>query len=104
MTNQEIERKRKSLNEQLKELDIIERTKNIPLQKLAIELHSLRCHSNHTDQCGWGYEISEDGHDWSRSTHIRYYEDAERLAEEFKRYSVNLKDATLILRITNEVR
>lgn len=36
-------------------------------KQLAIELHELLCHWNHTDGCGWFYEK-----DWTGYAHERY--------------------------------
>ena len=46
--------------------------------KLANALHDLRCVYNHTDQCGWHYEIHNGVADWSRGAHARYLESARK--------------------------
>lgn len=46
--------------------------KQSPERQLAIELHNLLCTHDHTEYCGWYYEISNDVHDWTRWTHERY--------------------------------
>lgn len=50
-----------------------------PAQRLAVWLHDSQCHYNHTDQCGWGYEITGGNHDWSRRTHADYLAKANTL-------------------------
>lgn len=38
-------------------------------QQAAITLHSNCCHSDHTEACGWYYEVTRNEHDWNGSTH-----------------------------------
>lgn len=42
------------------------------IKKLAIELHSLFCKDNHTDGCFWYYDIKNEEHNWSSSSHFPY--------------------------------
>lgn len=37
--------------------------------KMAIRLHECLCHHNHTDGCGWHYEIKNGIHDWNGREH-----------------------------------
>ena len=48
-------------------------------QRMAILLHKKLCNSNHTDQCGWYYEVNGIEHDWTRWTHSKYLEKANNL-------------------------
>jgi len=50
-----------------------------PEQRLACELHSMMCTWNHTDGCGWFYEIHKNVHDWNRGDHARWLEKARKL-------------------------
>lgn len=52
-------------------------------QKLAEELHEVLCRWNHTDGCGWHYEIKDGVADWSRYDHANYLKRAKALAAEF---------------------
>lgn len=52
-------------------------------QLLAIELHTTTCHTEHTERCGWFYEIQDKVHDWTQWTHKHYLEKAVELREEF---------------------
>lgn len=55
-----------------------------PPQILAIDLHSTLCHSDHTEACGWEYEIKgRTEHQWDRYTHERYLTKAEALLARF---------------------
>lgn len=49
--------------------------------RIARLLHEQFCNSNHIDQCSWYYETVRHGlaEDWSRSTHARYLEKAQRV-------------------------
>ena len=44
----------------------------IPDQKLAVTLHDMLCQHNHTDGCGWYYDIRQGIDDWSGSEHGAY--------------------------------
>jgi polyferredoxin len=50
-------------------------------KQIAVFLHSKLCHHNHTDYCGWYYEINGLDDDWSRSVHEEYLEKADKLLE-----------------------
>lgn len=72
----------KELVEQYQIIKNLEKIKNTMLRdvnsqsdagQLAIFLHKNLCKWNHTDGCGWYYEINNDIHDWSGSAHIRYW-------------------------------
>ncbi len=52
-------------------------------QKLAVELHEALCTWNHTDGCGWHYEVKDGIADWSRYDHANYLKRAKALAAEF---------------------
>jgi len=101
MTNENIKKEREEINKRLQELNVIEKEINIPLQKLAIELHSIHCRWNHTDGCGWFYEICDGSHTWTSASHLGYYKDAEKLAKTFEENNINLEGATNVLRIMN---
>lgn len=38
-------------------------------ERLAMELHGLMCNSNHTDGCGWFYEIENKKDNWESPSH-----------------------------------
>lgn len=42
-----------------------------PTHNLAIEMHEALCVHNHTDACGWHYEIKKGVHDWA-GEHARW--------------------------------
>ena len=48
-------------------------------QRMAILLHKNLCHCNHTDQCGWFYELNGIEHDWTKWAHKDYLKKADRL-------------------------
>lgn len=73
-----------------------------PEQQLAIGLHSALCHSNHTDMCGWEYEIQgSDGHQWDRHAHSSYLKKAEALSAQFP--NADLSFAGDLLRAIREL-
>ena len=50
-----------------------------PEQMLAITLHDTLCRHNHTDGCGWHYELDDDKHMWTRSTHRHWHANATQM-------------------------
>lgn len=53
-----------------------------PEQRLADDLHTALCRSNHSDGCPWGYELpGAKGEEWTRSEHKRWLTHARALIE-----------------------
>jgi hypothetical protein len=51
--------------------------------KLAILIHDHSCGYNHTDGCGWMYEMKNGLHDWNHGeAHYPYLEKARKAIEE----------------------
>lgn len=50
-------------------------------KRMAILLHKNLCLCNHTDMCGWYYEIDGVIHDWEGYTHKEYLEKANKLIQ-----------------------
>lgn len=48
-------------------------------RELALFLHDNFCIWNHTDGCGWYYEIHSQQHDWNQSSHQSYYRQAKKM-------------------------
>ena len=62
---------------------------SMPLnERLAIEIHSALCHWNHTDGCGWFYEIKDGKHDWSRNAHKRSLNSANAVLGKIKQLGI----------------
>lgn len=59
-----------------------------PSQTLAIALHGGLCHENHTDGCGWLYEVHNEAHDWDGRIHTRFLVQACRLLEKGHAFSL----------------
>lgn len=49
-----------------------ERATSEPDLDLACKLHTVLCHANHTDGCGWMYEFDKGLHNWGGADHQRY--------------------------------
>lgn len=85
MTLNELQHKRKSLLEALEKIDadIEKEQKNLeslsPEERIAVQLHDAKCTWNHTDGCGWYYEVSKGVHNWSGSSHAAYLRSAQKL-------------------------
>ncbi len=84
MSNAEQIRKLEKQIAELKEADERFAALN-PAHRLAITLHSTLCHHNHTDGCGWEYEMlprtqgtvgPNNNHNWNSHTHNHYLQKA----------------------------
>lgn len=47
-----------------KAIEDAENERLTPEQKLAVVMHEVMCHHNHTDGCGWYYETKNRQHRW----------------------------------------
>lgn len=66
--------------EQLKQKEASIRA--LPLtQRLAVVMHDHQCTWNHTDGCGWHYEVVNNVHDFRGSAHKPWLEVAERVVK-----------------------
>ncbi len=76
--------------------------KATPMQNLAEELHTMLCHWNHTDGCGWYYEIRKEVTDWTGYAHKDYFAKAVALT----RLNPNMKveDLTNVVATIEEVK
>jgi hypothetical protein len=72
-----------------------------PHKDLACKLHSTMCRSNHTDACGWYYEIKSDVHDWTGYAHKSYLERAVKAIDIARSKNV---DPTVIIDIIEAVK
>lgn len=67
-----------------------------PEQTFAIALHETRCRWNHTDGCGWEYEIkNRTEHQWGDWTHAKYLEQAEPISALFPELDLMLPSEVL---------
>ena len=72
----------------------LEEAKNESPEHLARQLHSMACAWNHTDGCGWFYEVDRNGaDDWSRQAHEIYLKKASRLIHSCKEQGLEVKKA-----------
>lgn len=67
----ELRRRKELLKTAKRELDT-----STPTHHLAIAMHHRLCRWNHTDGCGWHYEIRDGIHDWSGHDHARWLRNA----------------------------
>ena len=58
---------------------LIEAKLESPDHQLAKELHGMLCTWNHTDGCGWHYEIKNKQDDWTGHAHSEYLKKAQKL-------------------------
>jgi hypothetical protein len=79
--------------------EALETLKNTdPVYVFAENLHKTTCHNDHTEYCGWYYEIKDGKADWENGwTHKRYLEKAVALLK-------IAPDAKMVLDILETVR
>ena len=56
---------------------------SLPCQ-LALVMHKKMCRNNHTDGCGWYYEVSQGNHNWSGNEHKLWKDKAKTLLKELE--------------------
>jgi hypothetical protein len=71
-------------------------------EQLAITLHSLLCHWNHTDGCSWEYEGSGGKTDWNGYAHKEYLTKGRKMLAFCQCKGISSKDAVKILQIAKE--
>lgn len=85
-TTIELKRQIAALTKQLEKAIQEEETLNkLPLNHyVAILIHGRLCNHNHTDGCGWYYEVKNDIHDFAGSTHSYYVKKADKVIESMR--------------------
>jgi hypothetical protein len=81
-------------------------------QRLAITLHSMLCHHNHIDGCGWEYEylqrpagwVGQAPADWAGHAHSRYLTKARNVIDYCNRHKVTTDAAIEIMKIAKDSR
>lgn len=90
-TRVDIVKKREELQRELEELEI-EENRLLSLSddaRLAEELHAMQCNWNHTDGCGWFYEIHKGLVDWTGHAHAKWLSKARSVMKELPELSVD---------------
>jgi hypothetical protein len=72
---------------------------NDPLKQLAIQLHTTLCTWNHTDGCGWYYEVSNERHDWNGHSHKDWLKKAREVSTKLDEVGITQKQAFEVIRI-----
>lgn len=73
-----------------------------PEQQLALTLHNKLCRWNHTDGCGWFYEMKNGIDDWNRSAHGEYLTKARTVSRFCHNHGIDTKvalDLVAVLKI-----
>ena len=80
----EIEEEIAKLQKELAEVNdlAIDMAKGDP-KAIAIYLHDRMCKSDHSDRCGWYYEVHGGIHNWDDSSHKSWLERANRFIEKW---------------------
>ena len=58
------QRELKKIEDELIKLEALK-----PHERIAVGLHDILCRHNHTDGCGWYYEVKDGVHEWNKTTH-----------------------------------
>lgn len=72
-----------------------------PHKDLACKLHSTMCRANHTDGCGWYYEMKNDLHDWTGHAHKRYLDRSVKAIEVARQHNL---DPTALVDIIDAIK
>lgn len=72
---------------------------NDPLKQLAIQLHNSLCRYNHTDGCGWYYEVSNERHNWNGCSHENWLNKAREVSTKLDEVGVSKEQAFEVIKI-----
>lgn len=67
-------------------------------EQLASIMHSMLCTHDHTEQCGWYYEIRSNKPDWTGHAHARYLNKARKVIQTSKEQDVSADVAIEIIK------
>ena len=68
-----------------------------PEQRFACILHENLCKTNHTDGCGWFFEIDGNGvHDWNRYWHVQWINKVKILKGYFRYNNIELIEPNVL--------
>lgn len=67
----------------------VEPKDNPNVTEIAVRLHAAKCNYDHTEACGWYYELTDKGtvHMWTRSSHNRYLQMAVKFIDSIGGYA-----------------
>lgn len=74
-----------------------------PDKQLAKELHGMLCRWNHTDGCGWFYEIKNKEDDWTGHAHGEYLMKAQSLIGKCTEHNITFDYAIEIYKLVKGV-
>lgn len=63
-----------------------------PEQRVAEQLHGMLCTWNHTDGCGWFWEVSDGRPNWDGNDHGTYLKQARKLIHNCNEKGLNVDD------------
>lgn len=70
-----------------------------PDHQLAKELHGMLCTWNHTDGCGWYYEMKNKQDDWTGHAHGEYLKRAQKLIHLCKEEGCTVEQAVSMFKL-----
>lgn len=73
-----------------------------PDERLAVQLHKMLCHWNHTDGCSWEYEFSNGQVEWHGHAHGKYLRKARCMLMFCNEHNVSVDKVIGIVKLMNE--
>lgn len=97
----EIDKQIKVVNELKLKLEKVKQES--PEKLLAIQLHGMLCNYNHTDGCGWHYEIYNGVHDWTKGEHSRWLMKAQSMKCKCEEKGISVDDAIATFKLVKSL-
>ena len=90
-------------NQEVKDLEAqLEAVKlESPDQQLAKQLHDMLCTWNHTDGCGWYYEMKNKQDDWTGYAHKQYLGHARKIMHQCVQRKISVDTAIEVYKMVN---
>lgn len=100
-----IEEQIKKRQQELEDLEkqLVEAKLESPDHQLAKELHSMLCTWNHTDGCGWFYEMNGKKDNWTGHTHGVYLAKAQKLIHQCDQEGVSAEQAITMFKLVKGI-
>jgi hypothetical protein len=101
----EIEEKLKAHKKEITELEaaLVKAKQESPDQQLARTLHTMLCGWNHTDGCGWFYEMKNKEDDWNGHEHGEYLKKANMLIRRCQKEGIEVDKVMEVYKMVKDL-